>query len=164
MSVTSEHSLREHWQTQAYIVVRRLIEPSEAAAMLDVCEDILGQWRAGIGPERNESTATRRAVSMRHLNHPDYFKERPEGFRMMMDLIADERLLSVVREIVDDEPQFFCTTLFFNPLENSHDGNWHRVRRVGHRRPNPFRERNFQRTNWRTGSRRSYPLLCAARK
>src|SRR5205823_1625833 len=49
-----------------------------------------------------------------------------EGFPMMMDLIADERLLSVVREIVDDEPQFFCTSMFFNPLENSHDGNWHR--------------------------------------
>jgi ectoine hydroxylase-related dioxygenase (phytanoyl-CoA dioxygenase family) len=119
-------SLREHWDTQAYIVVRRLIEPSEAAAMLDLCEDILQQWRAGKGPERNESAGVRQAVSMRHLNHPLYFKERPEDFPMMMDLIADERVLSVVREIVGAEPMFFCTSMFFNPLENSHDGNWHR--------------------------------------
>ena len=37
MSVTAEMSLREHWETQAYIVVRRLIEPSEAADATGGC-------------------------------------------------------------------------------------------------------------------------------
>ena len=46
----SKVTLREQWQTQSYAVVRRLIEPGEAARLRDLCEEILQQWRAGTDP------------------------------------------------------------------------------------------------------------------
>jgi ectoine hydroxylase-related dioxygenase (phytanoyl-CoA dioxygenase family) len=126
MPTSSELSLGEHYQTQSYILVRRLIEPSEAETLRTICEDILRQWFAGVDPTREKPTASAEATVMRHLNHPAYFAERPEWFPILMDLIADERVLSALREVLDDEPLFRCTSLFFNPRENSRDGNWHR--------------------------------------
>jgi ectoine hydroxylase-related dioxygenase (phytanoyl-CoA dioxygenase family) len=126
MSVTAERSLRDQWQTQSYVVVRRLIEPGEAARLRDLCEEILRQWFAGTDPSNEKPTAGPESTVMRHLNHPAYFTQRPGDFPVLMDLVADERVLAVAREVLADEPLFRCTSLFFNPQQNSRDGNWHR--------------------------------------
>ncbi|HMN27736.1 MAG TPA: phytanoyl-CoA dioxygenase family protein [Caldilineaceae bacterium] len=48
-----------------------------------------------------------------------------------MEAIADPQVLAVARTILDDEPLFRCTSLFFDPLEGGKDGNWHRDSQFG---------------------------------
>ena len=43
-----------------------------------------------------------------------------------MNLIADERILAFARELLDGEPVFRATTLWFEPKTAHEDGSWHR--------------------------------------
>ena len=63
---------------------------------------------------------------MRHLNHPGYFRDHPDEFVTLMNLIADERILAFARELLDGEPVFRATTLWFEPRTAHEDGSWHR--------------------------------------
>jgi Phytanoyl-CoA dioxygenase (PhyH) len=126
MPATMEASLRDQWQAHSYFVARQLITPAEADALRDVCEEVLQQWLAGLQPAPGGPVPSPEATVMRHLNHPAYFRRRSAGLASLMDLIADERVLAVARAVLEDEPLFRCTSLFFNPRANGRDGDWHR--------------------------------------
>ncbi len=116
--------LKRHWDSQAYIVVRGLIDPSEITRLRDLCEDVLTQWYQR-DPQSGQP-ATADATAMRHLNHPDYFRQNRGGLIEMLNIIADPRVLDVVSQVLGEEPLFRSTSLFMNPRETSRDGHWHR--------------------------------------
>ena len=61
-----------------------------------------------------------------------YFSAGEEGFRELMDTIANPRVLEVCRHVMRDEPLFRCSSLFMNPLKTNLDGYWHRDCQFGH--------------------------------
>jgi hypothetical protein len=126
MSATVETSLRDQWQAHSCLVVRKLITPEEAEALRDLCEEVLQQWVVGLDPVPGGPVPGPEATVMRHLNHPAYFRGRPAAFSFLMDQNADERVLAVARAVLEEEPLFRCTSLFFNPRANGRDGDWHR--------------------------------------
>jgi ectoine hydroxylase-related dioxygenase (phytanoyl-CoA dioxygenase family) len=121
--------LKRHWDSEGYVVVRRLIEPVEVARLRELCEDVLTQWYQR-DPQSGQPAAPD-ATSMRHLNHPDYFRHNPQGLIEMLNVIADPRVLDVARQVLGDEPLFRCTSLFMNPKQHGGDGHWHRDSQFG---------------------------------
>lgn len=120
-----DKTLQKHWEEEGYVVVRGLFDPNRTALLRDICFDVLKQWRI-CNPEKGEPGGGPDATVMRHLNHPGYFDTHRNDLVTLMDAVADKKVLDLVRTILQGDPLFRCTSLFFNPQENSRDGHWHR--------------------------------------
>jgi ectoine hydroxylase-related dioxygenase (phytanoyl-CoA dioxygenase family) len=122
---------REQWVKEGYLVVPGIFEPERVKKLLAISDDIHEQWikcDAQTGKPSDNPDAT----SMRHLNHSDYFLDRPEThFTELMDAVADELVLGICRAILGETPLFRCTTYWFNPTKTGQDGNWHRDTQFG---------------------------------
>ena len=121
----TDNALQKQWEEEGYVVVRGLFNPNRTALLRDICFDILKQWRV-CNPEKGEPGGGPESTVMRHLNHSGYFGDNRAGFVALMQAVADEGVLNLVRIILQGEPLFRCTSLFFNPQENGRDGHWHR--------------------------------------
>lgn len=121
----TDKQLEKQWEEEGYVVVRGLFDPNRTACLRDICLDVLKQWRV-CNPEKGEPGGGPESTVMRHLNHPGYFGTGKDGLADLMHAVADEEVLHVVQTILQGKPMFRCTSLFFNPQENSRDGNWHR--------------------------------------
>lgn len=117
-------NLRAEWLQSGMIVIRGLYAPERVVWLRQTCERILNQWRQ-CSPETGEPGSLE-ATSMRHLNHPAYFTNDPEGLREMLAAIADPTALNLCRELFANEPLFRCTSLFMNPATRHREGDWHR--------------------------------------
>ncbi|MBX3011004.1 MAG: phytanoyl-CoA dioxygenase family protein [Caldilineaceae bacterium] len=117
--------VHQQWVTDGCVIVRSLFDPARTADLRAICDRILAQWREN-SPETGKPGGTEDATVMRHLNHSGYFAARPGELTMLMDAVADDKVLGVMRSIFGEEPLFRCTSYFFNPLGASKDGNWHR--------------------------------------
>ncbi|MCE9591177.1 MAG: phytanoyl-CoA dioxygenase family protein [Planctomycetes bacterium] len=131
--------LRKQYLETGCIFVPGLLTPAQVERMRLIGEHVLSQWRVRSPEDGKAGIDQPGAIVLRHLNHPGYYAGRREWLVELLDLIADPRVLGVVREIFDDEVVFRCTSLFFNPLTNSREGNWHRDSQFG--TPDPLRER-----------------------
>ncbi len=118
-------SFADHWSTEGYIVVRNLFDDALVDKLKPVCESILEHWRVE-NPEKGEPGGGPESNVMRHLNHPGYAKPLPEGPSTILEAASNPAVLNVVEEILAEPPLFKCTSLFFNPLIDPRDGNWHR--------------------------------------
>lgn len=112
------------WRRDGYIVVRGIYTPERVDWLRDTSERILNQWRAR-NPETGEPGGPE-TTQIRHINHPAYFRDDPEGLRRMLAAIADPKIRAICRELFGREPLFRCTTLWMNPATQQLDGNWHR--------------------------------------
>lgn len=121
----TDKALQQHWQDEGYVVVRGLFDPNRTARLRDICFDVLEKWRV-CNPENGKPGGGPESTVMRHLNHPGYFQDDSDALRDLMHAVADENVLNLGRAILQGEPMFRCTSLFFNPQRNSRDGNWHR--------------------------------------
>jgi ectoine hydroxylase-related dioxygenase (phytanoyl-CoA dioxygenase family) len=117
--------LQEQWLKDGYAVVRGVFDPRRAERLRMIGDAILEQWRVA-NPETGQPGGGPDATVMRHLNHPGYFTGHPEWFGDLMDAVADDKVLGIVRAVFGEEPLFRCTSLFFNPTQTSQDGDWHR--------------------------------------
>ena len=121
----TDKDLQTQWKNDGYVVVRGLFDPNRTARLRDICFDVLAQWRV-CNPEKGEPGGGADATVMRHLNHLGYFGDDRAGLCDLMHAVADQNVLQLVRTILQGDPLFRCTSLFFNPQKNSRDGNWHR--------------------------------------
>ena len=117
-------TLRRQWNEQGYLLFESLLTEQEVVELLPIAERVRRQWLTASaengepgGPDRH---------NMRHVNHPGYFRGHPEQFVTLMNLVADERILRIGRELFGGEPVFRATTLWFEPTTAHEDGSWHR--------------------------------------
>lgn len=123
--MTINTSFAEHWDTQGYLIIRELFTREQSQQLLRLCTSTLAQWRDN-NPETGKPGGDRNATVMRHLNHAGYFRNGPAALVDLMEAIAAPQVLEVCSSILRAAPLFRCTSLFFNPLDTSLDGNWHR--------------------------------------
>ena len=142
-------SLKEQWDVEGYAVVPGIYNKEITVRLLPVCEAILEQWRKE-SAEDGKPGGGPQATVMRHLNHPGYFKMHPEWKKLILESVADKRVLDVAREVLGEEPMFRTTSFFFNPIGTSRDGNWHRDSQFRHhdeKEEKAFLERRFGTTS-----------------
>jgi ectoine hydroxylase-related dioxygenase (phytanoyl-CoA dioxygenase family) len=123
--IATTNELSRQWQMEGYVLVRGLFDAAESARLLEISDHARREWSecdASVG----RSVDNDAAASMRHLNHPAYFRDHREMLVTLLDACADPRLLDVARAVFADEPEFYCTTYWFNPRGKSRNGNWHR--------------------------------------
>jgi ectoine hydroxylase-related dioxygenase (phytanoyl-CoA dioxygenase family) len=120
-----EASVREHWGRHGYLVLPGATDPALVVELRRICETILEAWRRR-DPQTTRPGRTALPVCMRHLNHPAYFERAQDDFATLMRTIALPSILGVAREILGEAPMFRCTSLFFNPIGESFEGEWHR--------------------------------------
>lgn len=118
-------NLAEHWAKEGYIIVRGLFDSERVERLKPLCESILAQWRIE-NPEKGQPGGSPASNVMRHLNHPGYFRDSPEGRIEILEAAAAPEVLEVGHQLFSEPARFRCTSLFFNPLEDGRDGNWHR--------------------------------------
>jgi hypothetical protein len=123
-------TLAVQWADEGYVVLRGLLAQPRTERLLAICERVLAQWRRE-SPETGKPGGAADATVMRHLNHPGYFRQHEEQIGELMDVVAEPAILDVARTILGEEPLFRCTSLFFNPLSDGKDGNWHRDSQFG---------------------------------
>ena len=117
-------SLREQWAEEGCCLYRSLLADDEVADLLRITERVRRQWLVASAEDGKPGDPDRH--NMRHLNHPAYFRDYPGEFVTLMNLIADERILGFARELLEGEPVFRATTLWFEPRTAHEDGSWHR--------------------------------------
>mgnify|MGYP002024369179 FL=1 len=141
--------MKEQWDVEGYAVVPGIYNKEITVRLLPVCEAILEQWRKE-SAEDGKPGGGPQATVMRHLNHPGYFKMHPEWKKLILESVADKRVLDVAREVLGEEPMFRTTSFFFNPIGTSRDGNWHRDSQFRHhdeKEEKAFLERRFGTTS-----------------
>jgi ectoine hydroxylase-related dioxygenase (phytanoyl-CoA dioxygenase family) len=117
--------LAEHWASEGYIIVRGIYDEKRVDSLRKLTECILEKWRIE-NPEKGEPGGSPASNVMRHLNHPGYFRDNPDGRIDILEAAAAPSVLETVARIFAQQPRFRCTSLFFNPLEDGRNGNWHR--------------------------------------
>ena len=131
-SIPGAAELRRHWRAEGYVLVRGLFSAGDATRLLEICDHARREW-SRCDASFGHSVDNDEAVSMRHVNHPDYFRgsDRRPWLTTLLDACADPRVLSVARGVFAHEPEFYCTTYWFNPRGKSRNGNWHRDTQFG---------------------------------
>lgn len=123
--------LHQQWINEGCVIVRGMFDPARTAQLHAICDRILEQWRVN-NPETDKPGGGPEATVMRHLNHRGYFDDAQTAeLTLLMDAVADDKVIGTMRAIFNEEPLFRCTSYFFNPLEGGKDGNWHRDSQFG---------------------------------
>lgn len=123
----NKNSLKQEWQQNGYLIVRSLYDRDRVARLRSICDEILAQWLR----ESSNPAQTAELINMAFLTEPRYFTNHPEWLIELLNAIADEKILSILAEILDIESQFHNTQYFFNPATRSRAGDWHRDQQFG---------------------------------
>jgi len=124
-----QKDLAKQWAEEGFIHVPSLFSKTEIERLLNICNRIREQ--AFIADPTSDVPANPNGHCFRHLNHPDYFKGRQDEYIFMMNTISDERILSVVNNILNQKALFRTTSYFYEPKDGILDGNWHRDTQFG---------------------------------
>lgn len=119
---------RKQWVEEGYLVIPGVFDAARTERLRRICESAWSQFLV-CDPQKGVPGTGKGGDPdcMRHLNHPDYFKDRPSGhFTEFMDAIADELVLGIARSILGEPALFRCTSFWHNPARRMEDGSWHR--------------------------------------
>ncbi|MEM6255580.1 MAG: phytanoyl-CoA dioxygenase family protein [Cyanobacteria bacterium P01_D01_bin.156] len=111
----------KRFETQGYIILKKLFEKVEIDKISFIVERIYDQWRQ----ENYPALIAQQLVNMHSLTHPKYFchsSERVEFF----NLIASAKLTNALEQIFSKGIYFHNTQLFFNPYSTQKQPYWHR--------------------------------------
>src|SRR4051812_30472337 len=93
---TNAADLLAQWRTEGYVLVRGLFDVRETAPLMEICDHARAGWARKDVTPGGQSPNNDDACSMRHLNHPDYFRDGPrerEMLRLLLDTCGDPRVL-----------------------------------------------------------------------
>jgi hypothetical protein len=113
--------LNRTYSDTGVIFVPRLLDAHRTSRLRVISEHCLCQWRLKDGRPNYDETV------MRHLNDPAYYDQaRRSWLTELLDIVADPGIIAAVEEVLGGKALFRSTSLFFNPLLTSREGNWHR--------------------------------------
>lgn len=121
--------LSKQWAEEGFIYIPNLFSKKEIEKLLAICNRIRNQ-AFQLDPTTLKPVNPN-GHCFRHLNHPDYYKDNIDGFKLFMNTICDERILSIVNKILTQKALFRTTSYFFEPKDGIQDGDWHRDTQFG---------------------------------
>ena len=120
-------NLREQWDKHGFVVVPGLLDGPEIAQLQAICDDVFEQWlRAASNPNKAANL-----INMAYLTELRYFERQPERLTTLLEAIANEKIRAILKQLSDKELLFLNTQYFFNPLDESRQGDWHRDQQFG---------------------------------
>jgi ectoine hydroxylase-related dioxygenase (phytanoyl-CoA dioxygenase family) len=120
-------NLSDVWDRDGFVVVPGLLNAAEVALLHAICDDVFEQWRrAAPNPKKAANL-----INMAYLTEWRYFEQQPERLTVLLEAIAAPKILSVLKQLSDKDLIFHNTQYFFNPLDESRQGDWHRDQQFG---------------------------------
>src|SRR2546421_7223210 len=98
----------ERWEKDGYLIVPKLLDNSLIEKLRPICDAILDQWIKDSPVPAEASNST----NMAFLTEPCYFEEHPEWLPILLEAIADRKILEIIEEILDSPPLFHNTQYF----------------------------------------------------
>lgn len=110
------------FDTQGYIVIKKLFSQSEIKEITSIVDYIYQQWL----PKNYEALIEERLINMHSLTDSIYFRDNDSKRIKFFELIAPKKLTKLIENIFGNEIYFHNTQLFFNPYSKEKLPYWHR--------------------------------------
>jgi len=107
------------YEKQGYFVIRDFLSDDEIAQLKAVLIKFHHAWQ-----QDNHEFYQARAINSAYLTDNTYLAD--EERMMLFKLIASEKLMNVVEQVLPSACAFMNTQLFFNPVNSSQQNYWHR--------------------------------------
>jgi ectoine hydroxylase-related dioxygenase (phytanoyl-CoA dioxygenase family) len=114
---------RRAWQDDGFFVVRDHVRAGRIAELVQACDHVLSQVRAGSSMQGHSSTLVSGLLA------PEYFVHRPETFTHLRDYMSSPEVLLLIHgldRVGEGLPNLRDTQYFHEPSARDHDGMWHR--------------------------------------
>ncbi len=119
----------EKFTQEGYLIIRNHFDRERVERLLRIAVSAIDQWKRESKEQSEPGGFCHRpdAVILMHLNHPRYFRGRPEDLAFLLDAVADPVCHSFMKAVLEEEPYFEQSSMFLNP-ENGEEnfGPWHR--------------------------------------
>ncbi|HYC41770.1 MAG TPA: phytanoyl-CoA dioxygenase family protein [Noviherbaspirillum sp.] len=119
--MTEIDQAQDAYTAQGFAVLRQWLAPHATASLAQEVDRIHAQWLE----ENRRQVEEERLVNMHSLTSPHYFRSQEERIRFF-ELIASDRITSLIDGMFGDGIYFHNTQLFFNPWQNRRLPYWHR--------------------------------------
>lgn len=117
-----QKDIKNQWHEKGYFVLPRLFDLAHVTQLRSICDDILEQWRTS-----NRLAASSTVNIMHHLTRIEYFKHAPTRLLALLEVISDERIISLLEQLTNRPLLFNNTQYLFNPMLGGRRlGEWHR--------------------------------------
>ena len=103
-------AIEEQFNENGYVVLPKLLDSERVTELQAICERILHQWLQSY--PNLEKKGSRKTVAC--LTEPHYFVDRREELHRLLDLFADEWILSILNCICSHKLLFHDAQYFFN--------------------------------------------------
>lgn len=127
---------RQHFEHTGYLLLPGFFDAGWIAGLATIVERVFQQWLQA----NRTACIEQRLINMHSLTSPGYFVRRFAERIAFFNLIANERLVALARDLFGDDLYFHNTQLFFNPIGTERQPYWHRDLQYG-----PFDENQQQR-------------------
>eukprot|EP01048_Picozoa_sp_COSAG05_P023281 COSAG05_NODE_4973_length_1305_cov_7.012108_1_plen_326_part_10 len=119
------------WERDGFEVWPGIFDEAAVAALREVVEGCLGQWRGSEPSAQPGGHADAKDANwiMLHLNHPQYHQGCQRDLALLLDSVCHPALLGALAHIFRSESSFHMlqTNLYVNPDNMpAPEGNWHR--------------------------------------
>lgn len=111
--------LKTHWNQQGYLVLPEFLDATAIASLQAICDRILSKLR-----QRNAQAND--ITNIAFLTSPQYFENHADELVMLLEFIADSKILELIENVTGETPLFHNTQYFPEPLHHSWEGAWHR--------------------------------------
>src|SRR5215475_10812103 len=111
--------IAKDWNNFGLVVIPEFLDWSEIAELRRICDHVLQQAIAEASDRANAS-------NIAYLTERRYFRSSEANLLRLLELIADQRIISLLTHLSGELPLFHNTQYFYNPASISWDGDWHR--------------------------------------
>jgi phytanoyl-CoA dioxygenase PhyH len=115
-------AIRSEWEQDGYVHLPGFMSDEDTRRYRAICDGVMTRWYE----EKGGRQAIAKATSMHYLTEPRYFPGNSDDLLVLLELIAEERILRLLGALADDLPLFHNTQYFFEQPTQAWDGVWHR--------------------------------------
>jgi len=111
--------MNKAYNESGYLLIRNFLNDSEVSTLYAILAEFHRLWQ-----KENATYYAQNAVNSAYLTNNQYLNDKQR--QVLFDFIGSEKVMSVVNELIPEQPCFLNTQLFFNPMNPKQSNYWHR--------------------------------------
>ena len=111
--------MNKAYNESGYLLIRNFLNDSEVSTLHAILAEFHRLWQ-----KENATYYAQNAVNSAYLTNNQYLNDKQR--QVLFDFIGSEKVMSVVNELIPEQPCFLNTQLFFNPMNSKQSNYWHR--------------------------------------
>ncbi|PKI13905.1 phytanoyl-CoA dioxygenase family protein [Colwellia sp. 12G3] len=111
--------MKESYQKQGYVLIRHFLSDNEVLELRTILNEFHHLWQ-----QENASFYADKAVNSAYLTSNKFLNN--EQRNRLFRFIGSEKVMTLVNELIPQQPCFLNTQLFFNPVNEKQCNYWHR--------------------------------------